>query len=617
MSPDRLPATLTSRPEVHSVTTAEGHVIVRSAGLSLAFLGPLQIAPVASENLQQFEFRIPVRPEPDPGRGARVPVGVIGVFLNGLPMYNQFEALSWNGANIWHYDAVSRNDNGTLTQAGRVRPSLTHQARAGSIEEMILDGSRHSPLIGFALDGYPVYGPWAHAEAGGVRRMRSSYRLRSLVHRQTWPDGTQLTPAQYGPDLNTEPPGAFAEDYEYAAGSGDLDEHNGRFAITPEYPDGTYAYFLTTDGAGRLAFPYLIGPRYHGRFASSVQPAAWHRLGSKRIGLFADVARIESGRSIRFRLQAATTAGEAIRSWEYVHERPVHLLIASADLAEFDHIHPELSADEGYEVAHTFRHAGRYRIWADYSLPGEPPRVEDFDITVAGAARPEQKLVPSSTLAGTSGPLTVTLATQSKLRAGEDIQLTLKLQGVAASLQPYLGAWAHVIIVAEGWRSFAHAHPLETRPATTLLHTHADLGPPPDEVRIATSFPAAGLYKLWVQCRNAGEVLTIPFVLQVGPGVATSTKPVPVIPPEAHRIRVTPHGYDPPRITIHENMPSILAFTRDAGPNCGSEVIFPSLGIRTALPLGQTVLVEIPAQPGGEIAFSCGMGMYRGMIVAH
>ena len=55
-------------------------------------------------------------------------------------------------------------------------------------------------------------------------------------------------PGQYGPDVSaSDPAGTFMEDYEYRAGSGDLDEFNGRFAITPEYPAGTYAYFLSTD----------------------------------------------------------------------------------------------------------------------------------------------------------------------------------------------------------------------------------------------------------------------------------------------------------------------------------------------------------------------------------
>ena len=89
--------------------------------------------------------------------------------------------------------------------------------------------------------------------------MRSSYRLHT--ERTCWPDGTVLAPGQMARVTAEFPLGTFAEDYEYAAGWGDLDQYNGRFARTPEYPEGTYAYFLTSDAAERLAFPYLPGER--------------------------------------------------------------------------------------------------------------------------------------------------------------------------------------------------------------------------------------------------------------------------------------------------------------------------------------------------------------------
>jgi hypothetical protein len=127
--------------------------------------------------------------------------------------------------------------------------------------------------MGFAFDGFPVYGPYAYADPTGVNtaitRMRSSYQKRSITQRHTLPDGTVLTPSQYGPDISaTYPLGYYAEDYEYVAGSGDLDAYNGRFAVTPQYPGGTYAYYVTVDGNGASAYPYDIGPSYYGVVAT-------------------------------------------------------------------------------------------------------------------------------------------------------------------------------------------------------------------------------------------------------------------------------------------------------------------------------------------------------------
>ena len=602
------PAAIARAPEIHSVAVDERYATVRSAGISLRYFGILQQAPVSGEAPREFEFRIPLHPEPGRGRHARVPVGMIGTFVNGLPIYNQLEALSWNGANLWHYDAVAQNDDGRLTATGHPRAELTHPAAAGLLEELVRNGSRHSPLIGFALDGYPVYGPWASANpdgTGGLRRMRSSYRLRAIAQRRTWPDGTRLTPGQFGPDVSaSDPPGTFAEDYEYAPGSGDLDEFNGRFAATPEYPGGTYAYFLTTGDDGRLAFPYLIGPRFLGRVDASAE-RRYFPIAAGRVELAADRERIEAGRAVRLRLTARAPSGEHIRHFEFVHERPIHLIVVSEDLAEFAHIHPELAADDSYEVTHTFAHGGKYRIWADYSLPGEAPRVDAFDIAVEGERR-----APQTISAPATGAFTVRLTAEKPLRAGEDVPLTLRLDGPIDSLEPYLGAWAHVIVSSEDLASFAHAHPVE---GVDAVHTHAAAGPPPREIHVVTSFASAGLYKLWAQFQSGGTVITAPFLLRVDAGQPAGTGGAT---PEGIPVRVTSHGFEPASVEIPAGTAVTLAFTRDSTPNCGTEVLFPALQIRKALRLGETVLVKLPAQPAGEIRFSCGMGMYRGMIIA-
>ncbi len=280
--------------------------------------------------------------------------------------------------------------------------------------------------------------------------MRSSYRLRSIARREGWADETMLTPEQYGPaESAAEPPGTFAEDYEYIP-AWRLGQLNGFSTQTPN--TGTYAYFLATDAAGRLAFPYLIGPRFYGKVEAP--PAKqWHTIARKRLTLSSDVVRIEAGRQVHFRLDARTASGDSVRHFEYVHERPIHFVIASADLAEFDHIHPELAGDDTYQVAYTFARGGRYRVWADYSLPGEAPHVDAFDIDVSGVNRPTQKLASSAEWTQSAGSLTVALAPSKPVRAGSDVPITLRLTGSTETLEPYLGAWAHVIVAGDNLNS--------------------------------------------------------------------------------------------------------------------------------------------------------------------
>jgi hypothetical protein len=70
---------------------------------------------------------------------------------------------------------------------------------------------------------------------------------------------------QYGPAVSTQfPLGYYVEDFEYTAGLGDLDQYNGRVAVTPDYPNGIYTYYFTLDSLGNSAYPYAVGPSYYG-----------------------------------------------------------------------------------------------------------------------------------------------------------------------------------------------------------------------------------------------------------------------------------------------------------------------------------------------------------------
>ncbi len=369
-SGNQAPGLARVRPEVHSVTITDRYIEVRSAGISLYDLGPFQVPTNPVERVRQFSFRIPRYPELATNARTSVRPDAIGVFVNGTPIFNHRETTSYEGHNLWHFDSIANGDDGTWTVAGHPLAGLAHGFAPGLLEGLIADASRHSPIIGFAFDGYPIYGPWGFANAdgtGGLRRMRGGYRMRQIRRRTTWPDGTQLTPGQFGPEINTAfPLGSFVEDYEFTQTGADLDESNGRFSKTPEYPEGTYAYFLSTDPKGRLAFPYLLAGEYRGKVSADTLKESLRDLageesalvtgkelvlltgaGAPRLELKAEGTALVAGNPIRLGFQALKANNDPIRHLECVHERPLHLIVASDDLAEFDHIHPELVAGDG------------------------------------------------------------------------------------------------------------------------------------------------------------------------------------------------------------------------------------------------------------------------------
>ena len=114
----------------------------------------------------------------------------------------------------------------------------------------------HSPIIGWAYDGNPIYGPYGYSTntGGTVKALKSGYKLATLSNR---------------PAISAWKQGFFCEDFVFT-GEGDLDEHNGRYCVTPDFPNGVYAYFATiSDGFVESSgpfenfklpqYPYLIG----------------------------------------------------------------------------------------------------------------------------------------------------------------------------------------------------------------------------------------------------------------------------------------------------------------------------------------------------------------------
>jgi hypothetical protein len=256
---------------VQRVRYSTGNVYINCSDIPYYTIGPWPTDPNVPTN-QNFLFRIPRVPAPNTGTRTATPLGPVAVWINGVVAFNARDAMSYNNQNVWHQNAV-------YVEASSFDACLGHPAPGGVYHHhqnprciYAVSPSEHSRLIGYAFDGYPIYGAYAYANAdggGGIARMRTGYRLRSITQRHTLPDGTALAPAQYGPDVSvTYPLGYYIEDFEYVAGLGDLDACNGRFAVTPEYPLGTYAYYATIDGAGASAYPYAIGPTYYGVVAN-------------------------------------------------------------------------------------------------------------------------------------------------------------------------------------------------------------------------------------------------------------------------------------------------------------------------------------------------------------
>lgn len=264
---------------VQRIRYSASNVYIDCSSIPEYSIGPWPGNPNVPAN-KAFTLRFPRSPVENTGTKTSTPLGPIGAWTNGVAIFNALDAHSYNNQNIWH-------QNANVVEAVSFDECLGHPAPDGTYHHHqnatcvynVVPGDP-SPVVGYAFDGFPVYGPYAHANADGtgdVVRIRSSYRLRAITTRTTLPDGTVLTPSQYGPAVSAQYPlGYYIEDYEYVAGLGDLDSYNGRFAKTPAYPDGIYGYYVTIDSTGASAYPYSVGPSYYGVVATDDISAHGH-----------------------------------------------------------------------------------------------------------------------------------------------------------------------------------------------------------------------------------------------------------------------------------------------------------------------------------------------------
>ena len=287
------------------VRYSTNNVYVNATGMPAYHIGPyLDNNPNQAGN-QNAIFRFPLNPTENTGTKTPTTGGNIGVFVNGAAMFDFRDGVAWNtstnawcggpgnppcpggmgATQSWMRDAVVFERQGFDCSKGHPAGTNYHHHQNPSAFDLDInvisticnlydaDGlytinpAQHSPLIGFAYDGFPVYGAYGYANAdgtGGITRIKSGYQLRSITVRTHHADGTDVPD---GPPVNaTYPIGTFREDYGWVANTDQsyLDIHNGRFCVTPEYPNGTYAYFATVDANHNSAYPYLIGPTYYG-----------------------------------------------------------------------------------------------------------------------------------------------------------------------------------------------------------------------------------------------------------------------------------------------------------------------------------------------------------------
>jgi hypothetical protein len=217
---------------------------------------------------------------------------------------------------------------------------------------------------------------------------------------------------------------------------------------------------------------------------------------------------------LRFRIVDAT--GAPLTRYVENHDKQLHLIVVRRDMAGFQHVHPTLDDTGTWAVPVDFTSAGDYRVFADFIPEGATGLVLGADVRVAGRYDP-QPLPPPTTTTVVDG-YTVTLRGDPRAGTASTLTLSVSRDGrPVTDLQPYLGAYGHLVTLRSSDLAYLHNHPTGG-PADGATAAGPDIG-------FHTTFPTPGDYRMFLDFQHRGVVRTAEFTVSVPVSSATSPAP--------------------------------------------------------------------------------------------
>ncbi|WP_067697910.1 hypothetical protein [Nocardia jejuensis] len=203
-----------------------------------------------------------------------------------------------------------------------------------------------------------------------------------------------------------------------------------------------------------------------------------------------------------------------VTKFDTLHDKNLHLIVVRTDTSQYRHVHPELAADGTWSLDWSWAEPGTYRVFTDFSPTGGPGElVLSKTVTVAGAAA-DKPLPPVSKTAEVDG-YRVTM-TGDLSTAASELKYTITRDGKPVTdLQPYLGAYAHLVALRSTDLAYLHVHP------------EGEVGKTPagPDVAFHAQAPSAGTYRLYLDFSHGGKVHTAEFTDETSTAASPSGAP--------------------------------------------------------------------------------------------
>jgi len=267
----------------------------------------------------------------------------------------------------------------------------------------------------------------------------------------------------------------------------------------------------TDDGHGHAAAPGTAphddtgsAPHVHNA-DGSVTPAGGATSGAGSVGGLAvssdGLTLVPASRTfaadrtqpLRFKITA--TGGAPVTTYATVHDKALHLILIRRDLSGFQHLHPAMAPDGTWSIPLTLADPGSYRAIADFTaiVGGKQiPTTLGVDLTVPGDYAPVE--LPAPVRQAVTQDLQVSFEGEPRTGSTQPLMMSVTTVGKPAALEPYLGAYGHLVVLREGDVGYVHVHPEEQ-----LID---------GKVKFWLAAPGPGRYRMFFDFQVAGQVHT-------------------------------------------------------------------------------------------------------------
>ncbi|MGA5448283.1 hypothetical protein ACPCVO_16690 [Streptomyces umbrinus] len=238
-------------------------------------------------------------------------------------------------------------------------------------------------------------------------------------------------------------------------------------------------------------------------------PAGGLQISENGYTLDLKTPRIEARQRADLRFTIQDENGRAVTSYKREHEKELHLIVASRDLVTYRHLHPTRAADGTWSIPVELPRAGGYRVFADFTPAKKGAENLTLGADLAASGPYEAKRLPAASTTAKVDGYEVKLAGGLRPGAAGEVELNVSRDGKPVTdLQPYLGAYGHLVALRSGDLAYLHVHP-NGEPGDGKTKS----GP---GISFTATAPSPGAYRLFLDFKHQGVVRTAAFTVHAG-----------------------------------------------------------------------------------------------------